>query len=178
MSGAQGKKAHTCLKGGQGSHRRRWIEDWIFCVHDYFSFSNCLVEIVVLLSIRNYCLGIPSPLLRGLLKELYWFSSHPGLRPSILLRLQRYLWSRIMLCCRVLQWGFTTPLPSLVFQRRMLSFLWEIILEVVGAYFRSWHLANTFSCTYSAVSLSDFVIFSWYLQWGIAVIVGGWDLQC
>ena len=74
MSGAQGKKAHIFLKGGQGSHMRILIEDWIFGLHDYSAFSNCLVEIAVLLSTRHSCLGISS-FLRGLLRELVLYFS-------------------------------------------------------------------------------------------------------
>ena len=49
----------------------RHVMDYLICgLHDYCAFFNCLVKIVVLLSTRNYCLGIPYPLLRGLLKEI------------------------------------------------------------------------------------------------------------
>ena len=46
------------------------MDYWFGGLNDYCVFFNCLVDIVVLLSSRHSCLGIPSPFKRGLLKDL------------------------------------------------------------------------------------------------------------
>ena len=81
--------------GGQGSHMRPCYLLLILWSVWLCAFFNCLVEIVVLLSTRNSCLGIPSPFKIGLFKELgLHFSTfrleakHPP--SAIVLFLQQY----------------------------------------------------------------------------------------
>ena len=70
MSGTKVRRLTLVYKEGKVAIARHIIDYWICCLHDYCAFFSCLVEIVVLLSTRDSCLGIPSPFLRGILKEL------------------------------------------------------------------------------------------------------------
>ena len=68
--GPKVRRLTLVYKEGKAATSRHVIDYWICGLHDYCALFSCLVEIVVLLSTRYSCLGIPSPLLRGLLKEL------------------------------------------------------------------------------------------------------------
>ena len=141
------------------------------------AFFNCLVEIVVLLSTRHSCLGINAPFKRGLLKDSVLHFSTFRLKAKPPPSATMYFLFRAGLCCRCCSGGFTTPLSELIFQRKKLSFLWEISEEDYGAYCRSWHLANTFSISYSVVPLIDYIISVTICNEGLQWLIGGWDLQ-
>ena len=91
-------------KEGKAAIVRHIIDYWICGLHDYCAFFGCLVEIIVLLSTRHFCLGIPSPFLRGLLRELALHFSTSRCEAKLPPSATSQFLFRAGLCCRVLQW--------------------------------------------------------------------------
>ena len=68
--GPKVRRLTLVYKEGKEAIVRHVIDYLFYGLHDYCAFFNCVVEIVVSLSIRCSRVGIPSPFLRGLLGEL------------------------------------------------------------------------------------------------------------
>ena len=172
MDGAHGERAFTCLKGGQGNHCCSFF--WLFIslsiktiVHSLLFSKNCREELLfrILSPSWEASWGISQIFLTSRL-----VANNPPSR-------QRYFCSRVIFCCWVLQWGFTTSLPSAIF-REGTSLSFEISdWRYSGAYCRLWHQGQAFLFTKNAVPSLDYIISECVYSGDLPRMFRGWDIR-
>ena len=145
MSGTHAESDSICIKGGQGSHSKTWNGLLILWSVWLCAFFNYLVDIVVLLSTRHSCLGIPYPSKRGLLEEFSLHFSKFKLQPKHPpLATMQFLF-RVGLRCRVLQWRLLKTTSRAYFSEEEALFpLDDQWGRIMGWFHHLWHQANHF----------------------------------